>query len=153
MSGVNKAILVGNLGKDPEMKFTANGSAVTSFSLATSRNVGSADDKNGRREETDWHNIVCWNKLAELANQYLQTSLRNADTRGEAAGRESALLDLLAAAVSAQVSDDDEDTVLVRFPIERTEFLRLQAQLPAEPEQPPAPQDELARLEEESAAI
>ena len=57
---VNKVILVGNLGKDPELRETNSGKSVCKFSLAT---------KSG--ENTEWHNIVCWNKTAELAAQYL----------------------------------------------------------------------------------
>ena len=60
MSGLNKVILIGNLGKDPEMRFTPNGDAVTSFS------VGVNDGK-----ETEWFNIVAWKKLAETCNQFL----------------------------------------------------------------------------------
>ncbi|MBD3321925.1 MAG: single-stranded DNA-binding protein [Chitinivibrionales bacterium] len=70
MASVNKAILIGNLGKDPELKYTPSGQAVCSFPLATSERF---TDKSGqKRERTEWHNIVAWNKLAELANQYLQ---------------------------------------------------------------------------------
>jgi single-strand DNA-binding protein len=70
MAGVNKAILIGNLGKDPELRRTPGGSPVVSFSLATTDRWV---DKNGQRQEkTEWHNIVAWGKLAELANQYLK---------------------------------------------------------------------------------
>ena len=71
MAGLNKVILIGNVGKDPEMRYTANGKAVTSFSLAVNRNVsGGADGE--RREETDWFDIVAWERLAELCSQFLQ---------------------------------------------------------------------------------
>ncbi|MFB3906056.1 MAG: single-stranded DNA-binding protein [Acidobacteriota bacterium] len=66
---VNKVILVGRLGKDPEMRYTAGGTPVTHFSLATNE---SWKGQNGERQErTEWHNIVVWNKLAETCNQYL----------------------------------------------------------------------------------
>lgn len=69
MAGVNKAILVGNLGRDPELRHTPNGQAVVNFTLATSE---SWTDKSGERQErTEWHRIVVWGKLAELCNQYL----------------------------------------------------------------------------------
>jgi single-strand DNA-binding protein len=69
MAGVNKAILVGNLGRDPELRQTPNGQAVVNFTLATSE---SWTDKSGERQErTEWHRIVVWGKLAELCNQYL----------------------------------------------------------------------------------
>jgi single-strand DNA-binding protein len=70
MLGVNKVILMGNLGKDPELRYTPSGQATASFSLATTEKW---TDKNGQRQErTEWHNIVTWAKTAELANQYLK---------------------------------------------------------------------------------
>jgi len=70
MAGVNKAILIGNLGRDPELRRTANGTPVVSFSIATTERWSG---KNGEKQDrTEWHNIVAWNKLAELANQYLK---------------------------------------------------------------------------------
>lgn len=69
MSSLNKVMLIGNLGKDPEVRYTTDGSPVASFSLATSENW---TDKNGTRQErTEWHNIVAWSKLAELSKRYL----------------------------------------------------------------------------------
>ncbi|RPJ57473.1 MAG: single-stranded DNA-binding protein [Acidobacteria bacterium] len=66
---VNKVILVGRLGKDPEMRYTSGGAPVTNFSLATNE---SWKGQNGERQErTEWHNIVVWNKLAETCSQYL----------------------------------------------------------------------------------
>jgi single-strand DNA-binding protein len=70
MASLNKVMLIGNLGKDPEMKYTANGKAVTTFSLACSRTYNANDGE--RREETDWFDIVAWEKLAELCSQFLQ---------------------------------------------------------------------------------
>lgn len=67
--GLNKVFLIGNLGRDPEMRYTANGSAVTNFTLAINRSYGAED---GRREETEWAQIVVWNKLAELCGQHLE---------------------------------------------------------------------------------
>ncbi|HCG00576.1 MAG TPA: single-stranded DNA-binding protein [Chloroflexi bacterium] len=69
MAGINKVIIVGNLGRDPEMRYTPSGAAVTSFSVAVSRNWKSAEGES--REETEWFNVECWNKLAEITNQYL----------------------------------------------------------------------------------
>ena len=69
MSGVNKVILVGNLGKDPEVKYLDNGVAVANFSLATTENY---KNKAGERvSQTEWHNIVLWRGLAEVAEKYL----------------------------------------------------------------------------------
>ena len=71
MRGVNKVILVGTLGKDPETKTFANGGSLTQFSIATSE---SWTDKNSgeRKEQTEWHNIVLQNRLGEIAQQYLK---------------------------------------------------------------------------------
>ena len=69
MAGVNKAILVGNLGRDPELRTTPNGQSVVNFTLATSETW---TDKSGERvERTEWHRIVVWGKQAEMCNQYL----------------------------------------------------------------------------------
>jgi single-strand DNA-binding protein len=69
MAGVNKVILVGNLGADPEVRFTPSGQAVANFRIATSENW---TDKNGQKQErTEWHRIVVWGKLGELCGEYL----------------------------------------------------------------------------------
>ena len=69
MASLNKVMLIGNLGKDPEVRFTASGQAVASFSLATSEKF---KGKSGDMEErTEWHNITLWGKLAEIAGEYL----------------------------------------------------------------------------------
>ena len=70
MSGVNKVILVGNLGKDPEVRYLDSGVAVANFSLATTENY---KNKEGERvSQTEWHNIVFWRGLAEVAEKYLK---------------------------------------------------------------------------------
>jgi single-strand DNA-binding protein len=66
---INKVILVGNLGKDPELRYTPSGVAVATFSLATSERY---KDKNGEWvDKTEWHNIVAWRQLAEICGKYL----------------------------------------------------------------------------------
>ncbi len=65
---VNKVILIGNVGRDPELRYTASGTAVTNFSLATSRRYKDRDGN--QREETEWHRCVAWARLAEIINQY-----------------------------------------------------------------------------------
>ena len=71
MAGINKAILVGNLGKDPEMRYTPNGVAVCSFPMATSETY--KDRNTGERvTQTEWHNIVIWRGMAETAEKYLR---------------------------------------------------------------------------------
>jgi len=70
MASVNKAILIGNLGQDPEIRYAPSGQAVTTFRIATTEKWR---DKDGQMQErTDWHNIVCWGRQAEIANEYLK---------------------------------------------------------------------------------
>ena len=69
-ASMNKVILIGRLGRDPEMKFTPGGESVCNFSLATSRSWNNANSGE-RQEVTEWHNIVAWRKLAEQCNEYL----------------------------------------------------------------------------------
>ncbi|MCP4914314.1 MAG: single-stranded DNA-binding protein [Oligoflexia bacterium] len=66
---INKVILIGRLGQDPELKYTPGGTAVANFSVATSESW--ADKSGQKQEKTEWHRIVVWGKLAELCNQYL----------------------------------------------------------------------------------
>lgn len=66
---VNKVILVGRLGKDPEVKATGSGTSVCNFSLATSENYTTRDGQ--RQEKTEWHNIVVWGKLADVCGKHL----------------------------------------------------------------------------------
>jgi len=69
MRGVNKVILVGNLGRDPEVRYTRDGKAVANLSVAT---TDSWKDAQGERQErTEWHRVVAWDKLAEIAKEYL----------------------------------------------------------------------------------
>src|ERR1043165_5349310 len=67
---VNKVILIGRLGKDPELKYTASGTPFCRFSMATD-NVWNDKTSGERQEKTEWHNIVVWDRLAEICNQYL----------------------------------------------------------------------------------
>ena len=71
---LNRAQLIGHLGKDPELKYTQNGTAVATFSIATSE---SWKDKDGNvTERTEWHNIVAWRKLAEICGEWLKKGKR-----------------------------------------------------------------------------
>jgi single-strand DNA-binding protein len=67
--GLNKVMIIGNLGKDPEMKFTPSGKPVTTFSVAVGRMYKTPEGES--REETEWFRVVAWNQLAEICNQYL----------------------------------------------------------------------------------
>lgn len=69
MASLNKVLLIGNTGKDPEVRYTTSGTAVASFSLATAEKF---KNKGGEWEErTEWHNIILWGRLAEIAGEYL----------------------------------------------------------------------------------
>jgi single-strand DNA-binding protein len=70
--GLNKVMIIGNIGRDPELRYTPSGKPVTSFSLASSRSWIAPDGE--RREETEWFNIVAWGNLAEICNQKLAKS-------------------------------------------------------------------------------
>lgn len=67
--GLNKVMLIGRLGRDPEMRYTPSGRPVTTFSIATSRSWNTSDGE--RRTETEWFNIVSWGNLAEICKQFL----------------------------------------------------------------------------------
>jgi len=67
--GLNKVMVIGHLGKDPEMRYTPSGRPVTTFTVAVSRSWNTADGE--RRTETEWFNIVAWGNLAEICKQYL----------------------------------------------------------------------------------
>ena len=69
MASLNKVMIIGNLGKDPEMRFTPAGSPVTTFSVAVGRTYNTTEGE--RKTETEWFNVVTWNKLAEQCNQFL----------------------------------------------------------------------------------
>lgn len=69
MASLNKVQIIGNLGADPEMRFTANGRSVANFNVACTRRFTTRDGE--QREDTEWVRIVCWERLAELAGQYL----------------------------------------------------------------------------------
>ncbi len=72
MASVNKVILIGNLGKDPETKYTPSGLQITKFSLATTDRIKKGDNY---EDKTEWHNIVCFNKIAEVASEFLKKGL------------------------------------------------------------------------------
>jgi single-strand DNA-binding protein len=69
LASLNKVMIIGNLGGEPEMRFTPNGNPVTSFRIATNRAYTTAEGE--RKQETEWFTVVAWNKLAEQCNQFL----------------------------------------------------------------------------------
>lgn len=72
--GLNKVMIIGNLGSDPEMRYTPTGRPVTSFSVATSRNWVTSEGE--QREATEWFRVVAWENLAEICNRYLRKGSR-----------------------------------------------------------------------------
>ena len=74
MANLNKIMIIGNVGTDPEMRYTPQGTPVTSFRLATSRTYTTPEGE--RRQETEWFQIVTWNRLAENCNQFLRKCAR-----------------------------------------------------------------------------
>ncbi len=74
MAGLNKVMIIGNVGADPEMRYTADGNAVTTFRVAANFNYTTPDGE--RREETEWFTVVAWRKLAEQCSQFLQKGRR-----------------------------------------------------------------------------
>lgn len=74
MAGLNKMLVIGNVGTDPELRYTPNGNPVTTFRLATSRSYNAPDGE--RKQETEWFTVVAWNALAEQCNQYLAKGRR-----------------------------------------------------------------------------
>ena len=69
MRGVNKVILIGNLGRDPEVRYTRDGTAVATLNIATTETW--TDQSGERQDRTEWHRVVAWSKLAEIAKEYL----------------------------------------------------------------------------------
>ena len=74
MAGLNKMLVIGNVGTDPEMRYTPNGNPVTSFRLATGRTFTTSDGE--RRQDTEWFTVVAWSQLAEQCNQFLTKGRR-----------------------------------------------------------------------------
>ena len=74
MASLNKVIIIGNVGTEPEMRFTPNGNPVTSFRIATTRSYVTSEGE--RKQETEWFTVVTWNRLAENCNQFLTKGRR-----------------------------------------------------------------------------
>jgi single-strand DNA-binding protein len=116
MSGsVNKVILVGRLGRDPEVKTTPSGATVAKFSIATDERF---TDRTGEKQErTEWHNIVAWNKLAEICGQYLKKgklvyiegSLRTDSWDDKESGQKRTRTEIIASGMQMLDKRSDED--------------------------------------------
>lgn len=134
MAGLNKVMLIGNVGTDPEMRYTANGNAVTTFRLACSRNFAGQDGE--RREETEWFTVVSWNKLAETCSQFLQKG-RRAYVEGRLQTRSWEGQD----GQRKYRTEVIANTVLF---LDRAQATPLDDQAPLEPEEVPVPVDQQA---------
>jgi single-strand DNA-binding protein len=144
MSGsINKVILIGRLGKDPEVKYTPSGAPVAKFSLATDEVF---KDRSGEQQKrTEWHNIVAWNKLAEICGEYLtkgkqvyiEGSIRSRQWEDQAGNKRTAY-EIVARDMKMLGSKADSDRAAAASaaaPAERTPVERpAAAEPPAEPE-------------------
>jgi len=133
---VNKVILIGRLGRDPELKYTPSGAPVAKFSIATDEVF---KDRSGEQQKhTEWHNIVAWNKLAEICGEYLtkgkqvyiEGSIRSRQWEDKQTGAKRTAYEIVAQKMTMLGSKaDSERTLSDRAPSER----------PAEPETAPEP--------------
>jgi single-strand DNA-binding protein len=143
MSGtVNKVILIGRLGKDPEVKYTPSGAPVAKFSLATDE---AFKDRSGEQQKrTEWHNIVAWNKLAEICGQYLtkgklvyiEGSIRSRQWEDQAGNKRTGY-DIVARTMQmlGSKADSDRAAAAAAPPVERAPVEKPPAsEPPAEPE-------------------
>jgi single-strand DNA-binding protein len=148
MSGsVNKVILIGRLGKDPEIKYTPSGAPVAKFSLATDEVF---KDRSGEQQKrTEWHNIVAWNKLAEICGEYLtkgkqvyiEGSIRSRQWEDQAGNKRTAYE--IVARTMTMLGSRAESERMAAASTERvaaTGAERASSERPAEPEPPPEPQ-------------
>jgi single-strand DNA-binding protein len=88
--GLNKVMIIGNLGREPEMRYTPSGRPVTTFSVATSRTWNTSEGE--KHVETEWFNVVAWSNLAEICKQYLTNQEGNKHTSVEIVANEMIIL-------------------------------------------------------------
>jgi single-strand DNA-binding protein len=135
-SSVNKVILIGRLGKDPELKYTPSGTPVAKFTLATDEVF---KDRSGEQQKhTEWHNIVAWSKLAEICGEYLtkgkqvyiEGSIRSRQWEDQAGNKRT----------SYEIIARNMTMLGSKAEAERAAAERAPAERPAEPEPPPEPE-------------
>src|SRR5215472_15543125 len=150
MSGsLNKVILVGRLGRDPEIKYTPSGAPVAKFSLATDEVFKDRAGEQQRR--TEWHNIVAWNKLAEICGEYLtkgkqvyiEGSIRSRQWEDQSGNKRTAY-DIVARDMKMLGSraDSQRDSAAVTAPIAMSSAATTEGEVPAEPPSAPEISDE-----------
>jgi len=146
MSGsVNRVILVGRLGKDPEVKYTPSGAPVAKFSLATDEVFKDRSGEQQRR--TEWHNIVAWNKLAEICGEYLtkgklvyiEGSIRSRQWEDQAGNKRTAY-DIVAARMQMLSSKAEGDRAAAAAAAAPPPVERPAVEKPPAPEPPPEPE-------------
>lgn len=149
MAGLNKIILIGNVGTDPEMRYTPNGNAVADFRMAVNRRYTTSDGE--QREETEWFRVTAWNRLAEQVNQFLvkgrRTYVEGRLSSGAFIDREGqprASLDVTAERVlfldragSAAYSDDAGSSASRREPVAGGADYRASSSTPSDVEELP----------------
>jgi single-strand DNA-binding protein len=125
--GLNKVMIIGNLGRDPEMRYTPSGRPVTTFSVATSRTWNTADGE--KRVETEWFNVVAWSSLAEICKQYLTKGQQvyiegRLQTRhwDDTDGNKHTSVEIVASEMIMLGDRRDSDSSTVDEPIEEDEF-------------------------------
>ena len=141
MSGsVNKVILIGRLGRDPELKYTPNGAPVAKFSLATDEVF---KDRSGEQQKhTEWHNIVAWNKLAEICGEYLtkgkqvyiEGSIRSRQWDDKQTGAKRTAYEIVAQKMTMLGSKADSERTATAAPGRPSTEPSAEPEPPAEPE-------------------
>jgi single-strand DNA-binding protein len=150
MSGsINKVILIGRLGKDPEIKYTPSGAPVAKFSLATDEVFKDRAGEQQRR--TEWHNIVAWNKLAEICGEYLtkgkqvyiEGSIRSRQWEDQSGNKRTAY-DIVARDMKMLGSraDSQRDSAAATAPTAMSSAATTEGEVPAEPPSSPEISDE-----------
>jgi single-strand DNA-binding protein len=140
-ASINKVILIGRLGKDPEVKYTNSGTPVAKFSLATDEVFKDRTGEQQRR--TEWHNIVAWNKLAEICGEYLtkgkqvyiEGSIRSRQWEDQSGNKRTAY-DIVARDMKMLGSKADSERSMAASP-DRSSFAQTSERGPAEAELPP----------------
>ncbi len=129
--GLNKVLIIGRIGRDPEMRYTPSGRPVTTFSVGTSRSWNTADGE--RRTETEWFNVVAWSNLAEICKQYLvkdrlvyiegrlqtrhwEDNEGNRHTSTEIVANEMIMLDGRRESNHGEDSDEESDDIQEEYP-------------------------------------
>ncbi len=143
---VNKVILIGRLGRDPELKYTPSGAPVAKFSLATDSMVKNASGE--KEQRTEWHNIVAWNKLAEICSQYLtkgkqvyiEGTIRNKEWQDKQTGAKRTGYEIWANQMTMLGSRSDSERAAGASAGSRATAVPAEEPLPPDPPSGPGPE-------------